>query len=107
MLETAPKSLDDNSNSGTGTSMEKSWARVSRKTVADAPTPLALERHYTVAEVAEMWGWSEEKVHDVFRDEPGVLQSRLRTLLSRKRQNITRTIPATVLIRVHDRLGVK
>lgn len=28
----------------------------------------ALERHYTVAEVAQMWGWSETKVRDTFRE---------------------------------------
>jgi len=66
----------------------------------------ALERHYGVKEVAEMWGWSETKVRDVFRAEPGVLQSQLRTLRPRKRQNVTLRIPESVLLRVHGRMAV-
>ena len=37
-------------------------------------TPAALERHYTVAEVAELWGLGETKVRELFRAEPGVLR---------------------------------
>jgi hypothetical protein len=67
----------------------------------------AIERHYSVAQVAELWGWSETKVREVFRDEPGVLQSQLRTLRPRKRQNITLRIPESVLFRVHERMTVR
>jgi len=66
----------------------------------------AIERHYSVAQVAELWGWSETKVREVFRHEPGVLQSQLRTLRPRKRQNVTLRIPESVLLRVHGRLSV-
>jgi hypothetical protein len=66
----------------------------------------AIERHYSVAQVAELWGWSETKVREVFRDEPGVLQSQLRTLRPRKRQNVTLRIPESVLFRVHNRMSV-
>jgi len=69
------------------------------------PAP-ALERHYTVAEVAQQWGWSETKVREVFREEPGVLQTKLRTLRPRKRENVTLRIPESVLLRVHARLSV-
>lgn len=71
-----------------------------------SPKAAALERHYTVAEVAKLWGWSETKVRDTFRHEPGVLQSKLRTLRARKRQNVTLRIPASVLVKVHGRLTV-
>ena len=67
---------------------------------------LALEKHYTITEVMELWGWSRTKVLEVFRDEPGVLQSHIRTLRSRKRQNVTLRIPESVLLRVHERLMV-
>lgn len=67
----------------------------------------ALERHYTVAQIAELWGWSETKVREVFRDEPGVLQTQLRTLRPRKRQNVSLRIPESVMLRVHDRLSVR
>lgn len=72
---------------------------------ATAP-PAALERHYTVAEVAQQWGWSETKVREVFREEAGVLQTKLRTLRPRKRENVTLRIPESVLLRVHARLSV-
>jgi hypothetical protein len=43
---------------------------VDRQVAADLPP--ALQRHYSVAEVAELWSWGETKVREVFRDEPGV-----------------------------------
>lgn len=64
----------------------------------------ALERHYTVAEIAELWGLGETKVRELFRGEPGVLQTQLRALRARKRQNVSLRIPESVLIRVHNRL---
>jgi len=33
----------------------------------------ALEKHYTVAQIAELWGWSDDTVRRTFRDEPGVI----------------------------------
>jgi hypothetical protein len=35
---------------------------------------LGLERHYSVAEIAEMWGLSEKTVRRMFEEEDGVLQ---------------------------------
>jgi hypothetical protein len=67
--------------------------------------PPALERHYSVTEVSELWGWSTDKVQQLFRAEPGVLQSKLRTLRPRKRENVSLRIPESVLCRVHDRLA--
>ena len=77
----------------------------------EASTPLAavetaLERHYSVGEVAQLWGWGETKVRDLFRKEPGVLQSKLRTLRPRKRQHVSLRIPESVLLRVHARMRV-
>lgn len=67
----------------------------------------ALERHYTVVQVAEMWSWGETKVLEVFRHEPGVLQSQLRTLRPRRRQCVKLSIPESVLLRVHARMSVR
>jgi len=75
-------------------------------TQSSTPPPLALERHYTPSEVAELWGWSRSKVLRVFREEPGVLLSQLRTLRPRKRQNFLLRIPESVLLRVHRRMTV-
>ena len=76
-------------------------------TMPDDPIPKALDRHYTVAQVAEMWGLSDDKVRQVFRAEPGVLQAKVPTIRARKRQNVTLRIPESVLIRVHARMAVK
>jgi hypothetical protein len=50
----------------------------------------ALERHYSVPQVAEMWNWSDTKVREVFSDEPDVLQSQLRAPFG----SVLRTLPA-------------
>ncbi len=65
--------------------------------------PTALERHYTVSEVAELWNLSETKVREMFMDEPGVLKTQLRTLRARKRQNVSLRIPESIVLRVHAR----
>jgi hypothetical protein len=61
---------------------------------------IALERHYGVREVAEMWNVSDDTVRKLFRDEPGVLaigseETRF------KRGYVTLLIPETVLKTVH------
>ncbi len=67
----------------------------------------ALERHYSVAQIAELWGWSDTKVREVFSDEPGVLQSKLRApLRAHKREKVTLAIPESILLRVHRRLRI-
>lgn len=79
-----------------------------REEPLDGPLDPALERHYTVAQVAEIWGWSSQKVRMTFREEPGVLQSQSRaSFRNRKRQNITLSIPESILLRVHRRLAVR
>ena len=70
---------------------------------------LALDRHYSVPQVAKLWGWSESKVREMFRNEPGVLQAQLPRLLRRrshKRQNVSLRIPHGVLLRVHRKWRV-
>jgi len=34
----------------------------------------ALEKHYTVADVASLWQLSEDSIRRIFRDHPGVLK---------------------------------
>jgi hypothetical protein len=63
----------------------------------------ALERHYTVKEVAEMWQLDEKMIRRIFGDEPGVVsigsdENRFR------RAYRTLRIPQSVLVRVHRRL---
>ncbi|HET9183696.1 MAG TPA: hypothetical protein VFP59_16300 [Candidatus Angelobacter sp.] len=63
----------------------------------------ALERHYTVKEVAEIWHLDEKMIRRIFGAEPGVVsigsdESRFR------RAYRTLWIPESVLLRVHWRL---
>jgi len=61
---------------------------------------IALERRYSVREVADMWHVSDDTVRKLFRDEPGVLS--LGSVESRfKRGYMTLLIPETVLKTVH------
>jgi MarR-like DNA-binding transcriptional regulator SgrR of sgrS sRNA len=61
---------------------------------------LGLERHYSVAEIAEMWALSEKTVRRMFEEEDGVLQWGTPET-RRKRSYITLRIPESVLVRVH------
>jgi hypothetical protein len=61
----------------------------------------ALERHYTVFELAEKWGLSHMTIRRLFENEPGVLVfGSNETRYGRKRT--TMRIPESVAIRVHQ-----
>ena len=65
--------------------------------------PASLERHFCVAQVAEMWGLSEDSVRRLFEREPGVLVLEpVRSRYSRRRYRTLR-IPESVVDRVHRR----
>lgn len=60
----------------------------------------ALEKHYTVAEVASLWQLSEDSIRRIFRDHPGVLK------LSSPEQRFKRgycvlRIPESVVQKMH------
>jgi hypothetical protein len=69
-------------------------------------TSVHIERHYAVAEIAEMWSLSPDKVRALFENEPGVLLIGERSP-KHKRRYVTLRIPQTVLERVHSRLSLK
>jgi len=61
---------------------------------------LALERHYSVSEVAALWAISEKTVRRIFGGEEGVLRwGNAET--TRRRAYQTLRIPESVLVRVH------
>ena len=61
----------------------------------------ATEKHYTVQQVAKMWGYSDETIRRLFKDEKGVLKiGRAGTRFRRQRWQMS--IPESVLIRVHN-----
>jgi hypothetical protein len=62
-----------------------------------------VEKHYSVGEVAKMWGWSQNTIRRMFANEPGILE--WGTEESRfKRSYTTLRIPESVIARVHRRL---
>lgn len=71
---------------------------------AVAPQPVALEKHYSVQEVAEMWGLSEHSIRRMFEDVPGVLKLCHPGLLRRSKQKpkTTLRIPASLVQLTHE-----
>lgn len=63
------------------------------------------ERHYTVAEIAQMWSLSQDFVRRLFEREPGVLVLGEEPTHCRKRRYRTLRIPASIVERVHRRLS--
>jgi len=66
---------------------------------------LAGEKHYSIPELAELWGLSERTIRRMFENEPGVLcwgssESRF------KRGYKTLRVPETVMLRVHRQLRI-
>ena len=70
--------------------------------VLEAPSQSpSLERHFSVAQIAETWGLSEDTVRRLFEHEPGVLVIEPpRGRYSRRRYRTLR-IPESVIERVH------
>jgi hypothetical protein len=64
------------------------------------------ERHYAVAEIAEAWNLSADKVRELFENEPGVLVIGEQSP-RHKRRYVTLRIPQSVVERVHSRLSSK
>ncbi len=61
-------------------------------------------RHYSVAEIAEMWNLSPNAVRRLFQNEPGVLRiGEPRPKFGRRRGKATLRIPQFVVERVYRR----
>lgn len=63
----------------------------------------AFEKHYRVFELAQLWGFSDSTIINLFRDEPGVI--RLNRSGAGRRQCVTMSIPESVALRVHEGIG--
>ena len=70
------------------------------------PQSASMERHFTVAQVAEQWGLSADSVRRLFEREPGVLVIEPPRGRFSKRRYRTLRIPAAVVERVHRRLSI-
>jgi hypothetical protein len=83
---------------------KQEWLREKNSTNSSSSTATPFfERHYSVAEVASKWNYSQDVVRNIFQDEPGVLV--LGNEGSHKRRYTTLRIPESVLERVHRRLS--
>jgi hypothetical protein len=60
----------------------------------------AFERHYRIAELAQMWNLGRETVRLLVKDEQGVIKIRL----GRKRAHTIYSVPESVAVRIHTRL---
>jgi hypothetical protein len=69
-------------------------------TPSDNPNPFE-ERHYTIAELAEMWKFSTEFVRQIVRGEPGVTEW-VRQQPGRRRYRVIR-VPKSVVERLYRR----
>lgn len=70
-------------------------------TPATPTTNAALERHYTVTEVAKLWGLSINTVYRIFSEVEGVLRYNGQRNKG-KRKYVTTRIPESVMLRVHE-----
>jgi hypothetical protein len=66
--------------------------------------PRFASKHYSIGEIASLWGLSDDYVRRIFANEPGVLELRSEAGKYRKRRYTTLRIPENVLERVHRRL---
>jgi hypothetical protein len=63
----------------------------------------ALEKHYSVGDLAALWQLSSDTVRNIFRDHPGVLKLDSPERL-RKRGYCVLRIPESVAQKVHEQL---
>jgi len=68
-------------------------------------TPICMEPHYTVEEIAQLWSLSKDSVRRLFKNEPGVLAVSPRQRRG-KRAYVTLRIPSSVVERVHRQLSL-
>jgi hypothetical protein len=61
------------------------------------------EQHFSVPELAKLWGFSDDVIRELFRNEIGVLKI-VRPEKMHKRSYTTLSIPESVARRVHERL---
>jgi hypothetical protein len=66
---------------------------------------VSVERHYSPAEIGEMWNLSADCVRNIFENEPGVLVIGNSITRRGKRTYKTLRIPQSVLDRVHKRMS--
>ncbi|MGH2508922.1 MAG: hypothetical protein ACRDHZ_16185 [Ktedonobacteraceae bacterium] len=66
------------------------------------PKPVAMEQHFTPAELSALWGVSGDTVRRLFADEPDIL--RVSESNPRRRRYVSIRIPESAAIRLHKKL---
>ena len=66
----------------------------------------AIERHFTISEIAELWQLSTDTVRELFHDAPGIVKIG-HAERRHKRSYIRLRIPESVVQRVHAQLRGK
>lgn len=61
------------------------------------------EKHYRIRELAALWGLSAKTLRRIFAHEAGVIQ--IGNAGAGKRKYATLSIPESIALRVHERLG--
>jgi hypothetical protein len=70
----------------------------------EAILDLSQERHYSIKQLAELWGLDYETVRRLFEHEPGVIRVNSKGNRPGTRRYLCVRIPETVSRRVHQRL---
>lgn len=66
----------------------------------------AVEKHFTVQQVVDLWGYSTSMIRKMFSNEDGVLRvGHAETRFRRKRFHLR--IPESVLMRVHQKMIIR
>lgn len=94
---------------GTTIKQRQAWMRDRQQAASPAAVPGVspgdfAERHYSVAEISQMWQLSPDSVRRLFEREPGVLALGSDHSTGYKRRYTTLRVPESVLARVHRRL---
>ena len=106
MPTTAPRTAEFPAYIITSTSESAGMKLDSKLEPVRIPPAIELEPHYSVQQVARLWGLGVDKVRELFCDELGVIgvgQPETRF----KRGYITLRIPESVVRRVHTKLRVR
>ncbi len=85
-------------------SLEPSLTRLPPQSVSEQGlSDKAIEKHYSVEEIGELWALSPRTVRRMFEKEPGIIVFG-NTGSMKKRRYVTLRVPESVLVRVHRRL---
>jgi len=72
-----------------------------RASIAGADAITAFGRHFTAADLAELWKLDETTIRRMFQDEPGVMKVGKANRRDGKRDYVTLRIPESVVLRVY------